>query len=186
MALKVDLTKYENWLSPRNKAGRAAWAIVSCLLFRTAALPALWPWRRALLRLFGAKVDRHSYVHWTAEIWAPWNLEMGEFSCLATGVNVYNTGKVIIGSHTTISQRVFLCPGSHDISDPKFRMICSDMRIGDQVWIATEAFVGGLVVSVGEGAVIGARAVVTKNVEPWTVVAGNPAREIKKRVIRES
>ena len=184
-ALQVDLSTFENWLSPRNKIGRALWMLVSTVGFRPAFPAFLWPWRRFLLRLFGARVDRKAYVHARAEIWAPWNLEMGAFSCLAQRVNVYNTGRVVIGSHTTVSQGAYLCPGSHDISDPKFRMICSDMRIGDQVWIATEAFVGGMGVRIGEGAVVGARAVVTKDVPAWTVVAGNPAREVKKRVLRD-
>ena len=99
---------------------------------------------------------------------------------------MYNTGKISIGSQTTISQGAYLCPGSHDISDPRFPMICSEMIIEDNAWIATEAFVGGRNVRIGEGAVIAARAVVFETVEPWTVVAGNPAKFIKRRVIRES
>jgi putative colanic acid biosynthesis acetyltransferase WcaF len=182
--LKVDLSRFENWLSLRNKLGRALWEVVSAALFKPAFPASLWPWRRLLLTLFGARVDPRSYVHASARIWAPWNLEMGPYSCLASGVNAYNTGKIVIGKHTTVSQGAYLCPVGHDISDPKFRMICSDMRIGDQVWIATEAFVGGMGVRIGEGAVVGARAVVTKDVPPWTVVAGNPAKEVKKRVIR--
>jgi len=184
MATKVDLSKFENWLSLRNKIGRAVWAIVYIVLFKPAVPTFLWSWRRFLLSTFCAKIHPLSYVYSDVKIWAPWNLEIGAYSCLASGVNVYNTGKVVVGDHTTISQGAYLCPGSHDIADPKFRMICSDMYIGDQVWIATEAFVGGMGVHVGEGAVIGARAVVTKDVEPWTVVAGNPARFIKKREIR--
>lgn len=184
MELKVDLSKFENWLSTRNKIGRAMWVIVYVFLFRPALSAYLWPWRRFLLALFGARIHRLAHVHADAKIWAPWNLEMGPYTCLASGVNVYNTGNIIIGQHTTISQGAYLCPGSHDITDPKFRMICSEMQIGDQVWIATEAFIGGLGVHIGDGAVVGARAVVTKNVPPWKVVAGNPAKEIKDRVIR--
>lgn len=184
MEPQVDLSKFENWLSPTNKLGRALWILVYTLLFRPAFPSFFWPWRRLLLTAFGARIHRLSYVYADAIIWAPWQLEMGAYSCLASDVNVYNTGRVVIGSHTTISQGAYLCPGSHDIADPKFRMICSDMHIGDQVWIATEAFVGGMGVHIGEGAVVGARAVVTKDVEPWTVVAGNPAKLIKKREIR--
>lgn len=184
MDIKVDLTKYENWLSWQNRVGRALWIIVCGLLFRPAFPSCFWPWRRTLLRMFGAKVDRHCNVYADVKIWAPWNLELGNCSSIASGVNVYNTGRVRIGRHTVISQGAYLCPGSHDITDPKFRMICGDLVIGDQVWIGTEAFVGGLGVHVNEGAVVGARAVVTKDVSPWSVVVGNPAREVKKRIIR--
>ncbi len=186
MGARVDLSKFENWLSPRNKLGRALWVLACNVMFRPAFPAFLWPWRRLVLVLFGAKVHRLSHVYSDVKIWAPWNLEMGEYSCLASRVNVYNTGRIVIGRHATVSQGAYLCPGSHDITDPKFRMICSDMQIGDQVWIATEAFVGGMGVHIGEGAVVGARAVVTKDVEPWTVVAGNPAKAVKKRVLRES
>lgn len=185
MGLKVDLRNFENWLSKKNKIGRLAWILVCFIFFKPAVFNFLWPWRRFLLVMFGAKLDRKSYVKASVRIWAPWNLEMGEYSSLADHVNVYNTGKISIGCHTTISQGAYLCPVSHDISSPRFPMICSSICIKDQVWIATEAFVGGMGVVIGEGAVIGARAVVTKNVEPWSVVAGNPATFIKKRVIKD-
>lgn len=184
MEVKVDLSEFENWLSPRNKLGRAVWRVVYVVLFRPFFLPIFNPWRLFLLRCFGARLSSKAHIYSDAEIWAPWNLELGEYSCLASKANVYNTGKVIVGCHTTISQGAYLCPGSHDIYDPKFPMICSDMHIGDQVWIATEAFVGGMGVHIGDGAVVGARAVVTKDVEPWTIVAGNPAKMIKKRVLK--
>ena len=109
---------------------------------------------------------------------------MEEYATLATGVTVYNTGKVKIGKHTTVSQRAYLCPGSHDIYNPKFPMICADLIIEDQVWIATEAFVGGMGTTIGQGAVVGARACVFSDVEPWTIVGGNPAKFIKNRIIK--
>ena len=87
-----------------------------------------------------------------------------------------------MGDNTTISQGAFICPGSHDISDSLNPMISKPIVIEDQVWIAVDAFIG-YGVHIGQGAVVGARAVVFKDVEPWTVVGGNPARIIKKRVI---
>jgi len=184
MEPKVDLRNFENWLSTKNKIGRFAWMLADTLLFKPAISGLLWPWRRFLLTVFGARIGKNSYIKASVKIWAPWNLQVGECTCLADRVNVYNTGRITIGAHTTISQGAYLCPGSHDIYSPKFPMICSSMTIGDQVWIATEAFVGGMGVTVGEGAVVGARAVVTKNVEPWTIVAGNPAKFVKVRVIK--
>lgn len=183
--LKVDLSKFENWLSTKNKIGRAIWAVVYLIFFRPFVFSFFNPWRLFVLRCFGAKVHPKSNVFSNVKIWAPWNLEIGEYSALASRVNVYNTGMIRIGAHTTISQGVYLCPGSHDIYDPKFPMICAPLTIEDQVWIATEAFVGGMGITVGQGAVVGARACVFKDVEPWSVVGGNPAKFIKKREIRK-
>jgi putative colanic acid biosynthesis acetyltransferase WcaF len=182
--LKVDLSKFENWLSTKNKIGRALWAIVSLFLFKPFFLPMFNPWRLFVLRCFGAKLDSRANVFSSVKIWAPWNLEMAEYTVLAANVNVYNTGKIIIGRHTTISQGAYLCPGSHDIYSSKFPMICADLIIEGQVWIATEAFVGGMGIVIGEGAVVGARACVFRNVEPWTIVGGNPATFIKNREIK--
>jgi putative colanic acid biosynthesis acetyltransferase WcaF len=57
------------------------------------------------------------------------------------------------------------------------------IEIGDMAWICADAFVGPGV-TVGEGAVVGARAVVVKNVEPWTIVVGNPAKAVGRRTLR--
>ena len=81
-----------------------------------------------------------------------------------------------------MSQGAFLCSASHNITDPHHALITAPIVLEDQVWVAAEAFVG-MGVTVHEGAVIGARAVVVKDVDPWTVVAGNPAKFIKQRVI---
>ena len=92
--------------------------------------------------------------------------------------------KISIGANTTVSQGAFLCTASHDITDPLNTLITAPIVIEDQAWIGAKAFVG-MGVTIGEGAVVGARAAVFKDVEPWTVVGGNPARFIKKRTIKE-
>jgi putative colanic acid biosynthesis acetyltransferase WcaF len=181
--LKVDLSKFENWLSKRNKIGRAAWMMVDLFFFKPFFLTVFNSWRLFLLRSFGAKLHPKSHVYSSVKIWAPWNLEMDEYATLGSGVNVYNTGMIKIGRHTTISQGAYLCPGSHDFTDPKFPMVCAPLTIEDQVWIATEAFVGGMGITIKQGAVIGARACVFRDVEPWTIVGGNPAKFVKKRVM---
>ena len=108
---------------------------------------------------------------------------MEAYSCLADGVECYNVAPVTIGAHSTISQGAFLCTASHDITDPCHQLVTAPIVIEDQVWVGARAFIGMGVV-VRQGAVVGATASVYKNVEPWTVVGGNPARFIKKREIR--
>jgi putative colanic acid biosynthesis acetyltransferase WcaF len=108
---------------------------------------------------------------------------MGDHSCLSENVDCYSVDEITIGTQAVVSQGAFLCCASHDITSPIMELTYKPIVIGPQAWVAAKAFVGPGV-RIGEGAVVGACAVVTKDVDPWTVVAGNPAKFIKKRVIR--
>lgn len=174
-----DLSGYRNRLGWRNQLARVAWAGVWLVLYRPSPKP-IHGWRRFLLRLFGAKVGRAAHPYPRAWVWAPWNLEMGDHSCLADGVDCYCVAPIRLGRSALVSQRAFLCAATHDYTDPEFPLVPKPIAIGDGAWVAAEAFVGPGV-TVGAGAVVGARACVTKDVEPWAVVAGNPARAIKRR-----
>ncbi|MCA9029497.1 MAG: hypothetical protein KDA66_01745 [Planctomycetaceae bacterium] len=165
-----------------NKVGRVLWAIVYVVLFRPSPRP-LHFWRRLLLSLFGAKVGNNARIDPSVRIWAPWNLELGDESALGHNVDCYNVASIRIGQHATVSQYAFLCSATHDISDPHMRLISRPIHIDNQAWVCARAFIAPGV-HVATGAVVGAQAVVTRDVEEWTVVAGNPAREIKKRVLR--
>ena len=136
------------------------------------------------MRLFGAKVASTANIYATATVFMPWNLVMKDHACLASGVDCYNAVPIEIGVNATVSQRSFLCTASHDISSSRHEQTERPIVIADRAWVAAEAFIGPGV-TIGEGAVVGARAAVFKDVEPWTVVGGNPARVLKKRVIRE-
>ena len=114
----------------------------------------------------------------------PWNLEMDEYACLAPCVDCYNPARIKIGAHSTVSQKAYLCTASHDISNPFNPLVTAEIVIEDQAWIGTSAYIG-LGVTIGQGAVVGATASVYKDVEPWTVVGGNPAKFIKKREIKD-
>jgi putative colanic acid biosynthesis acetyltransferase WcaF len=107
---------------------------------------------------------------------------MEKYSCLANDVDCYCVAPVRLGAHVTVSQYAFLCTASHDYEDPDLRLIAKPIEIGDYAWIAARAFVGPGV-KIGEGAVVGATASVYQDVPEWTVVGGNPASIIKKRVM---
>lgn len=141
--------------------------------------------RTFLLRLFGANLGSNVHIYGTAVIYMPWNLEIGDWSSIGEYSFIYNLGKVTIGKCVTISHRAHLCAGTHDYEDPSMPLLKPPVFIGDQAWICADAYVGPGV-SVGEGAVVGARAVVVKDVPPWTVVAGNPARVLKRRKIKHA
>ena len=107
---------------------------------------------------------------------------MGDHSGLANDVDCYSVAPIVLGPHSTVSQYAHLCAATHDYEDPSFRLVPKPITIGARAWVAAGAFVGPGV-TVGEGAVVGARAVVVKDVPEWTVVAGNPAVQIRKRLL---
>lgn len=150
-------------------------------IFRLSPRP-LFGFRRWWLRLFGAKVGQQVHIYPSAHIYYPWNLEIGDWSSIGEWALIYNLGKVTIGQRATISQRVHLCAGTHDYTDPAMPLLKPPISIGDSCWICADAFVGPNL-QVGEGAVVGARSVVVKDVPPWSVVAGNPSKFIKARVM---
>ncbi|AKD01932.1 transferase [Pontibacter korlensis] len=177
---KVNLSQYKNALSKRNQLVRLIWCIVWALFASPLPRSIGSGWKRFLLRLFGAKIHSTAVVYSSVRIYMPWNLEMKEYACLAPEVDCYNVAKVTIGNQATVSQKTYLCAASHNISHPHSPLITAPIVIEDQAWIGADVFIG-MGVTVGEGAVVGARACVFKNVEPWTVVGGNPAKAIKKR-----
>lgn len=109
---------------------------------------------------------------------------MGEHSCLANDVDCYSVAKIEIGAFAVVSQYAFLCTATHDYADPTFPLVARPIRVGPRAWVASGAFVGPGV-SIGEGAVVGARSVVVKDVAPWNVVAGHPARFLRLRTFQE-
>lgn len=168
-----------------NKLKRLVWGLVWMCFGRTTPRIAFgFVWRRALCRAFGAKLEKGVNIYPGAKIWAPWNLEMGEKSCLAEGVDCYSVDKVKIGKEVVVSQGAYLCTASHDITRSTFDLITEPITIGDSAWIAAKASVMPGV-TIGEGAVVAATATIVKDVEAWTVVGGNPAVPLKKRVVRE-
>jgi putative colanic acid biosynthesis acetyltransferase WcaF len=165
--------------SAREFAYRIAWG-VGHRAFGLIPRP-LFELRSAWLRSFGARIGRHVHIYPSARVYFPWNLTVGDWSSIGEWVLVYDLGKVTIGNKVTISQRAHLCAGSHDYRDPAMPLLKPPIHIADEVWICADAFIGPQV-TVAEGAIVGARAVVVKDVSPWIIVAGNPARIIKKRI----
>ncbi|GAB7257500.1 LbetaH domain-containing protein [Polaribacter sp. OB-PA-B3] len=174
--------KYQNKLGVKNKLARLLWWFVWNLLFRPFSMPLFKKWRILLLKIFGAKIGKGCKVMASVKIWAPWNLELGDYVAIGFNSFCYNPAKIIVGNRVSISQRAHLCSASHDITKKNNPLITAPIVIKDRAWVAADTFVG-MGVTIGEGAVVGARASVFKDVDSWTVVGGNPAKFIKKRVI---
>jgi putative colanic acid biosynthesis acetyltransferase WcaF len=179
---KIDLSEYKRASGRKEQFASLVWNIVWTIFARPVPRSFLNGWKIFLLRCFGAKIHKTAKVYSSAKIYAPWNLEMGAYSCIASGVDCYCADKIIIGANTVISQKVSLYTASHDITSSQHTWISAPIVIEDQVWIAAESFIM-MGLTIGKGAVVGARAAVFKDVKPWTVVGGNPAKIIKKREI---
>ena len=179
---ELDISTYQRTSTRKEQILRLLWTIVWAVFARPIPRSLFNSWKLFLLRIFGAKIGKYSIVYSSAKIYQPWNLEMGEYACIASDVDCYNADKIIIGDHATVSQKASLYTASHDISTASHVWFSKPIVIEAKAWVAAESFVMAGV-TIGEGAVVGARAAVFKDVEPWTVVGGNPAKFIKKREI---
>lgn len=167
-----------------HRVRRFVW-VATWLILASWTPPPLRAWRLLLLRVFGAKAAWRANVYATAQIWDPLNLEMDEYSCLGPGAICYCMAPIRLGRHALVSQGAHLCAGTYDIEDPNFQLVRSPIEIGPFAWVAAEAFVGPGV-TIGEGAVLGARAVAFKDLPPWTIHVGNPAKYLRNRKSRPS
>ncbi len=136
--------------------------------------------RARWLRLFGAKIGKHSRIRPSVRVEQPWNLTMGDNCSIGDRALIYCLGKVTIGSNCSISQQAHICAGTHDFSRPDLPLLRPPIVIEDDVWIAADAFVGPNI-AIGRGALLGARACAFKDLEPWTIYGGNPAKAIRPR-----
>lgn len=162
-----------------NRCARLAWSLGYCLFFRFSPR-SFHAWRRVILRSFGAKVGSGVHVYPNVRIWAPWNLELGNSVGVADGVELYTQGKIVLGNRVTVSQQAYLCTGSHDYQKDGFPLWTAPIQVGENSWIAARAFIHPGV-TIGANAIVGACAVVTRDVPAGTIVAGNPAKFVKTR-----
>lgn len=179
--MNKEIPKYVDTIPKSDKLYRLIWRVVSLFLFKPFSLPVFNGWRIFLLKCFGAKLGDYCNIYASAYIPSPKNLMMGVHSTLGPEVQLH-FGKTIIGNKVTISQRTYLCSATHETTSINTPLIMGTIIINDFVWVAAEAFIMTNV-TLGEGAIVGARAVVVKDVAPWTIVGGNPAKYLKDRII---
>ena len=170
----------------KDKLKNIAWKFVNKTVFRSTppVLTIFRKWRVLLVRCFGGTIDWSASLHPTVVIDYPWHLRMGKKSSLGEKCWAYAMDDISIGELSCIGKDVYLLTGSHDIECSTFDLVTRPITIGNGCWIATASTIlPG--VSVGDYSVVAAGSVVTKNVEEHSVVGGNPAKFIKKRIIKE-
>lgn len=163
----------------RELAIRLVWGLCQPL-FRFSPRLA-WGWRRMLLRLFGARIGRNVHIFPNVKILIPWTITIGDGSAVGDGATLYGLGPISIGARVTVSQGAHLCAGTHDWRDPAMPLIKSSITVGDGAWICADAFVGPDV-TIGAGAIIGARAVAVRNIGDNLIAVGNPAQIVRSRI----
>ena len=176
-----DLSKFS---MPEGFRGRHAiivqlWWIVQALLFRPSP-QFMYGWRRWLLRLFGAQVGRGVILRPTMTTQFPWKVKIGDYSWIGDEVVLYSLGEIHIGANAVISQRSYLCTGSHRPFEIDFPIYAEKIVVEDEVWIATDVYVGPGV-TVARGALVGARSSVFKDLPAGMICLGSPAKPVKPR-----
>jgi putative colanic acid biosynthesis acetyltransferase WcaF len=158
------------------------WWLVQASLF--AGSPQfMYGWRRWLLRRFGAKIGTKVLLRPSVTVTYPWKVRIGDHSWIGDEVVLYSLGEIEIGANSVISQRSYICAASHDHTVPTFDIFARKVTIGAEAWIATEVFVGPGV-TIGRGAVVGARSSVFKDLPEGMICMGSPARPIEPRRMR--
>ncbi|MEL7089899.1 MAG: putative colanic acid biosynthesis acetyltransferase [Planctomycetota bacterium] len=163
----------------REKVLRIVWAVVEVTLFRLT-WPTWYGYRAFLLRCFGARVHPSCRIRRTCRFMCPWNLSIGAGTASGEKVYFYCLGPVRVGERVTLSHEAILCAGSHDYRQQDMPLLRLPITIGDDAWVAYGGFVGPNL-TVGEGAILAARGVAVRDLEPWGIFGGNPAKRIGDR-----
>lgn len=180
----VDLSQYDMSNFDR---GRASWIVILWWFVQAIAFPLslhnLNGFRCWLLRLFGAKIGKKVVIRPTARFIYPWKVTIGDHSWIGDDVVFYSVDSIYIGSHAVVSQKSYLCTGSHDIQQPNFPLVTAPIQIGNGAWVATDCFVAPGV-TIGANSVIGARSSVFRDVPPQQVAWGSPCKARYERTLQ--
>jgi putative colanic acid biosynthesis acetyltransferase WcaF len=142
----------------------------------------LYPWRLFWLAVFGCKIEGRPFVHQRARIQIPWHVTLHDRSCIGDRANLYSLGEIEIGPRSVIAQEVYLCTGTHDFASMNMPLQTSKITVEADAFVGARTFVlPG--VRIGEGSVVGACSLVTKDVPAWSIWAGSPAHYVRKRLI---
>jgi putative colanic acid biosynthesis acetyltransferase WcaF len=181
----IDLREYDQASFDRGRSSPLIllWWLVQAIAF-PLSLHNMDGFRCAVLRLFGAKIGVRVKIRPTVRITYPWKVEIGDYSWIGDDVVLYSIDRIAIGSHCVISQKCYLCTGSHDHRDRAFRLLTAPIAIGNGVWIATDCFIAPKV-NIGSNSVIGARSTVWGDIPEQQVAWGSPCRPHYDRAMKQ-
>lgn len=173
---------------PAGFRGRPAWQVqiwwmIEATVFRWSP-QFLYGFRRWLLRCFGAHIGSGVIIRPSARVTYPWKLSIGDNAWIGDDVVLYTLGEIVIEHDVVVSQGSYLCAADHDYTAVDFTIRARPIRIRQEAWVASQVFVGPGV-TVGEGAVIGARSAVFADMPPRMVCMGSPCVPCKPRVVRD-
>jgi putative colanic acid biosynthesis acetyltransferase WcaF len=178
MLLNTKVNRATPKWTPREQVIRGLWSLVNPLFRYSPRI--FWWWRVSILRLFGARIGSDVRISPTAVIAIPWNLVIGTEASIGDRAIIYNLGLISIGDAATVSQGAHLCAGTHDYRRADLPLLKLPISIGEGAWVCADTFVGPGV-TIGNYAIIGARAVAMRDVSDWSIAVGNPARIVGQR-----
>jgi maltose O-acetyltransferase len=160
------------------------WLDWRLFLVNSAGWCPFWFWRRMIYRCAGLKIGRDAKIHVFARFFEPKNVIIGEDSVIGESAFLDGREKLVIGNHVDIATGVLIYNSEHNLDDPNFAAITAPVEIADYVFIGPRAIIlPG--VKIGQGAVVAAGAVVTKDVLPGEIIGGVPAKKIGERQIKD-
>ena len=177
----MKLAEFDNSGFDRG-AGRGKeffWLMLRSCFFDNSVMP-WYGLRRFILKRLGASLGTGVVVKPGVKITFPWKLTVGNNCWLGEESWIMNLAPVTLGNDICVSQRVLLCTGSHDWSDPRFALVAKPIVLGNRVWICADVFVGPGV-TIGEDTVVKPGSVVTGDLPAGMVCAGNPCEPVKPR-----
>lgn len=180
-----NLSKFK---MPKGFRGRSGvyvqlWWLVDFLFFKPSP-QIVYGWRRFILRLFGAKIGKKVIIRPSVRITYPWKISIGDYSWIGDDVVLYSLGEIEIGKNVVVSQKSYVCAGTHDYTKENFPILGKKTTIEDECWLATDVYVSPGV-KIGKGTIVGARSSVFKDLEEGKVCLGSPAQAIKDRIKNE-
>lgn len=177
-----DLSLYKTPIDFRGKSKLIVqlWWTVQAIFFKPSP-QVFYGWRRFLLRCFGAKIGKGVIIRPSVQITYPWKIKVGDYSWIGDDVVLYSLGEIEIGKNAVVSQKTYLCTGSHDYTKIDFPIYAKKIIIEDECWLATDVYVAPGII-IGKGTIVGSRSSVFKNLPAGKVCIGNPAKPIKNRI----